>query len=89
MLKQILELAKRLLLLTRETEENKAQIKKLQEQMESVMTAIRQLTFEVHQLRDQETHEREKMALQLENAMLRFERRLPAGDRRAGSDSRQ
>lgn len=81
MFKQLLELAKRLLLLTRETEENKAQIKKLQQQMESVMAAIRQVTFELHQLRDHEAHEREKMALRLENAMLRFERRLPAGDR--------
>ncbi|HEX9730917.1 MAG TPA: hypothetical protein VGG06_02910 [Thermoanaerobaculia bacterium] len=82
MFKQLLELAKRLLLLTRETEENKSQIKRLQGQMESVMAAIRQLTFELHQLRDHESHEREKMALKLENAMLRFERRLPSGNPR-------
>jgi hypothetical protein len=50
--------------------------------MESVMAAIRQLTFELHQLRDHESHEREKMALKLENAMLRFERRLPSGNPR-------
>ncbi len=43
MFKQLYELARRLLFLARETEENTAQIKKLQQQMEGVMAALRQL----------------------------------------------
>jgi hypothetical protein len=37
------------------------------------------LVSEVRHARETESHEREKLALRLENALLRFERRLPGG----------
>jgi hypothetical protein len=41
-------------------------------------SATPQLIYEVRRNKEQITHEREKMMLQLENALLRFERRLSA-----------
>jgi hypothetical protein len=37
------------------------------------------LAYEVRRVQDEEKHEREKLALRLENELLKFERRLPAG----------
>ena len=48
--------------------------------MKAVAAAVRDLTFEVRRMRADEVHEREKMALGLETALLRFERRLTAGE---------
>ncbi len=44
--------------------------------MKTLSAAVRELAFEVRRMRDDQTHEHDKWALQLENAMLRFERRL-------------
>ena len=41
--------------------------------------AIQRLGFEVQRNRENDQHEREKLLLRLENALLRFERRLPPG----------
>ena len=35
----------------------------------------------IHRIKENEAHEREKLALKLENEMLRFERRLPSGQK--------
>ena len=78
MLKQLYEVGKRLLDLTRDTESNKAGLDELRQVVNSLSTAVRELAFEVRRIRENETHEREKMALRLENALLHFERRLPA-----------
>jgi hypothetical protein len=47
------------------------------------------LAYEVHRIGEQvkraaenEAHEREKLTLRLENELLKFERRLPAANRR-------
>ncbi len=42
-------------------------------------SAVERLAHELHRVRENEAHEREKMALKLENELLRFERRLPSG----------
>ncbi len=83
MLKQLYELAKQLLSLTRDTEDNKSQIREVQQQIKTLTAVAQRLEYELRQLREHDAHEREKMALQLENAMLRFERRLMSGDREA------
>ena len=78
MLKQLYEFGMRLLDLTRDTESNKAGLEELREEVRSLSMAVRELAFEVRRIRENESHEREKMALRLENALLHFERRLPA-----------
>ena len=51
------------------------------------MTAVQRLVYEVHRTRENEAHERAKMALRLENALLRSGRRLPPGSREADEDT--
>ena len=80
MLKQLFELAERLLSMTRDIRGNRAGIKRLENQVETLSAAVREIAFELRRLHENEQHEREKMALRLENALLRFERRLPVGD---------
>ncbi len=84
MLRQLFELVKELLGLSQDIRRHEAQIKELQSEMKAVTLAVRDLTYEVRRLRDDEVHEREKVALGVENALLRFERRLIAGETTPG-----
>jgi septal ring factor EnvC (AmiA/AmiB activator) len=77
MLKSLADLIKQLLSLTRDTQENKAQIKELQTLVRELSRRLELLAFEVQRLKENEVHEREKMALRLELALVRFEHRLP------------
>lgn len=65
--------------LAKETRQNKADIKALQEQVEELTGVVQTLAFELRRVRENETHEREKAALRPQNMLLRFERRLPRG----------
>ena len=40
-------------------------------------SAVERLAYEIHRVSDKEGHEREQLALRLENELLKFERRLP------------
>jgi ABC-type transporter Mla subunit MlaD len=77
MWKHLFELLRNLLTLARVTEENRAEIKDLRLELRSLAAAVERLAFELRRATDNESHEREKLALQLENQLLRFERRLP------------
>ncbi len=70
-----------------ETRKNSADIKALQDENRRLSAAVERMAYEMQRLRDEvqyaqreERHEREKTALRLENALLKFERRLPSGD---------
>ena len=63
-----------------DTEENTAAIKTLQQQNEQVTATLQRHAMELERLREKEELERRNLMLSLENAMLRFERRLPPGD---------
>ncbi len=93
MWKDILQFGKDLILLTRETQQNKADIKKcedktvalereidaLREDFNKLVHYVHQLSYDIEKVGRREESEREKMALKLENEMLKFERRLPQG----------
>lgn len=93
MWKQIYEYTKDFLLLSRETQENKADIKeqkseikeirselkKLQIDFNNLLLVVQKLSFDIQKIDDREQSERREMALKLENEMLKFERRLPSG----------
>jgi DNA repair ATPase RecN len=81
MFKSLADLIKQLLSLTRDTQENKQQIKDLQVLVRELSKRLELLAFEVQRLKENEVHEREKMMLRLENSLLRFERRLPPASR--------
>ena len=61
-----------------ETAQNKAALKELQLEVEQLTDKVQLLAFELQRVAERDAHEREKLALRLENELLRFERRLPA-----------
>ncbi len=77
MLKQLVEYVLDLLNLARDTRANTAAITELRREMDELADAVEHLSFEFRSLREEERLEREKLVLQLENALLRFERQLP------------
>ena len=79
MFKQITEFVGSLLFLSRDTRENKEAIEQLRRETHELASAVEKLSFEVQRISDREKLEREKLVLQLENALLRIERRLPPG----------
>jgi len=63
----------------------------MREELDLLTSSVQKLAFEMQRIRERvehiqalETSEREKMALRLENEMLRLERRLLADDRYKG-----
>ncbi len=76
---QIGEFFKHVLFLTQETQKNQADIRRLTQEMQDLTRAVERLAYEIHRVSERETHEREMMALRLENERLRFEGRLLAG----------
>ena len=77
MWKQILELAKRLFMLAEDTKRNRDEIRELREEVRRLTGAVERLAYEIHRVSDKEGHQREQLALRLENQLLKFERRLP------------
>lgn len=73
-----------MILLARETQRNSDDIKQMRREIDDLTRAVERLAYEIRRVHDEEKHEREKLALRLENEMLKFERRLPSGkeDRR-------
>lgn len=76
MWKRIFEMAKQMILLTEATQRNSERIDKLQEQVRDLTMAFERLRYEIQRVNDKDDNEREKMALRLENELLKFERRL-------------
>lgn len=83
MWKPLFELVVRGARLTEDTAENKAAIKDLQQQVEELTGKVHLLAAELRRVVEHEAHERKALALQLENQLLRFERRLPPPGRRS------
>jgi len=79
MWKQIGEFFQHVLFLTQETQKNQNDIRRLTQEMQELTRAVERLAYEIHRVSDRETHEREMLALRLENERLRFEGRLLAG----------
>ncbi|HXI73835.1 MAG TPA: hypothetical protein VNN22_26125 [Verrucomicrobiae bacterium] len=70
MLKKLLEYFTRLLTLAEATRENKTEIAEMRAE-------LRDLALTVQLLANNQRHDMEKLALRLENELLKFERRLP------------
>ena len=79
MWKQLLSLAARFWRLADESHRNSTEIKELRQQLDELTDKVHALAFELRRVAEHDGHEREKLALRLENELLRFERRLPAG----------
>jgi hypothetical protein len=70
MWKKLLDYFSRLLTLAEATRENKMEIAEMRSE-------LRDLALSVQLLAHDQRHEMEKLALRLENELLKFERRLP------------
>ncbi len=79
MWKQLFDLAKKIAFLAQDTQKNRADIKDLQNQMEELTETVRQIAYDTRRDRENEAHEREKLLLRLEVALLRSERRALMG----------
>ncbi len=77
MLKQILEWMKSLLYLTEDVAQLKSEVTELRQELQEQSDLLNLVVYELKNNRDTERLEREKLLLQLENEMLKFERRLP------------
>lgn len=88
MWKQFFELMRQMLRLTEDTQQNRADLKELQKELRDfsvvvereiheLRRAVERLAYEIQRVSDRETSEREKLALELENRLLRAERGLP------------
>ena len=66
MWKKLYELIKQVIQLTRDTQQNKEDIKKLSQRLDELTDVVQRLAYEIHRIKENETHEREKMALRLE-----------------------
>lgn len=77
MWKQFFELFRQVLTVTEDTQRNRAEIKELREQHQALTLLVHKLAAKIKRLESDEKHEREKVVLQLQNALLQFERRLP------------
>ena len=78
MLKQFVEYLLDLLNTARDTRANKDAIADLREEVDQLASAVERISFELRSLREEERHEREKLLLRMENAMLKIERQLAA-----------
>lgn len=77
-------MAKRLLALAEDTKRNQVEIKELRDEMRRLTAAVERLADEIHRVSEREGSEREKLILELENRLLKFEKLLPPGKPRKG-----
>jgi chromosome segregation ATPase len=84
-----MEFGSRLFSLSQKTQQHDEDIKQLRQDLKALNQRVDQLseamqrvTFELQRTHENAAHERELLRLQLENALLRFEKRLPPGNRR-------
>ena len=92
MWKQLLDLTAKLFSLSRDVQQNKADIKRVEQEVKDLQRDFNELrrevrdmargfdrlAYEIRRVSDNEAQERKMMALQLENDLLKFERRLPS-----------
>jgi len=79
---RLLDWGKYLLKHKEQTEKNTADLKEQQQAFDEMTTFVQRLAFEVERLRENEAHEREKLAMRLEIALLR-DRSLPPGHKQS------
>ena len=88
MWKQFYEWVKWLFLLSKEAQQLRIDLGRLQHEVEELTLTVRDLTHELRRNKETEILEREKLMLELENALLRFERRLPPAKEEKDQDDK-
>ena len=75
--KPLFEFVRQAPFLQQDVRQLKEEVAGLERGLHETNEALRQLAFEVQRISERELHEREKLTLRLENALLRMERQLP------------
>lgn len=92
MFKQLIDLTARIFFLAKDTQQNKEDVKDAKQRIRDVQTDLNdlrrevqelargfeRLAYEIRRTSESEAQERKYLALQLENELLKFERRLPS-----------
>jgi chromosome segregation ATPase len=73
---RLYELGRRLFTLTDEMEQTREDIKGIRQELRDLTTAVTQLRSDLNNVKDREANERDKLILQLQNTLLRFERHI-------------
>ncbi|HWF19029.1 MAG TPA: hypothetical protein VG754_07155 [Verrucomicrobiae bacterium] len=76
MFKQLFDLGRQALFLLRDVEQNKQEIAKVRRELDETNSLVLQLAHELQRISEREVHERERLELRLENALLRFEKAI-------------
>lgn len=76
MWKQVFDLMKRVVMLTQDVERQRNDMKDVRRELKELAAIVERLMFELQRQKENEAHEREKLELRLENALLRA-RQLP------------
>ena len=79
MWEKIWDLLSKVATLTKDTDRNSQEIKEMRADIRDIYSKLERLVYEIQKTREEDRHEREKLALRLENEVLKFERRLPSG----------
>ena len=83
MWRQLLTLIRTAFTLARDLEQTRAEINEINKQILDMTLALQRLSDEIRLVSQRENSEREKLALELENALLRAERALPPSSQKA------
>ena len=78
MLKRLLEIVRAQVFLVRDVQENREKVTQLRKEFDDLIDVVVKLQYEIQSLRDEDRHEREKVVLKIENALLKLERQLPS-----------
>lgn len=73
----VLDFIRRVFVLWNRMDKLEGELAKQREELEQLNSLVERLVCDQQRDRENATHEREKLHLQLENALLKFERRLP------------
>lgn len=76
-LREFASIVQTLFTINKELDRNSADIKQLRQDVQALILRVEQIANRLDMLDEREASEREKLALQLQLALLKFERRLP------------
>ena len=79
-LREFASFVQQLFTINKELDQNYADIKQLRQDMQALILRVGQIENRLDMLEEREASEREKLALQLQVALLKFERRLPPAE---------
>ena len=86
MWQRVLDFGKQVFSLTRRVEQHEQETKELRQELATINERLRDqaaqmemLAYELRREREMAARDRENLMLRLENALLRFERRIPPG----------